>query len=44
MGSVMAGQVAGLIKKEQTSKEIIDEIIDEVSEILLKKEVFKWER
>ncbi|RDY23532.1 enoyl-[acyl-carrier-protein] reductase FabK [Romboutsia maritimum] len=28
-GSVMAGQIAGLVKKEQSCKEIIDEIINE---------------
>jgi enoyl-[acyl-carrier protein] reductase II len=31
-GSAMAGQIAGLIKKEQTCKEIIDEIIEEVKQ------------
>lgn len=29
----MAGQVAGLIKKEQTAKEIILEIMDESKEL-----------
>lgn len=32
-GSIMAGQVAGLIKKEQTAKEIILEIMDESKEL-----------
>ena len=35
-GSVMAGQIAGIVKKEQTAQEIIDELIKEV------KECFKW--
>lgn len=39
-GSVMAGQIAGLIKKEQTSAEIIEEIISECESTILKK--FKW--
>ncbi|MBE0449473.1 MAG: enoyl-[acyl-carrier-protein] reductase FabK [Clostridia bacterium] len=39
-GSVMAGQIAGLIKKEQTSAEIIQEIISECESTILKK--FKW--
>jgi enoyl-[acyl-carrier protein] reductase II len=33
-GSVMAGQIAGLIKKEQTCREIIEEIFSEAEEIL----------
>jgi enoyl-[acyl-carrier protein] reductase II len=36
-GSVMAGQIAGLIAKEQTSKEIIDELIAETKEIIAQK-------
>ncbi len=39
-GSVMAGQIAGLIKKEQTSAEIIEEIVSECESTILKK--FKW--
>ncbi len=35
-GSVMAGQVAGLIQKEQTSSEIITEIFDECQNVILK--------
>ncbi|OFI06622.1 nitronate monooxygenase [Clostridium acetireducens DSM 10703] len=33
-GSVMAGQIAGLIKKEQTAKEIIEEMFQEVKELM----------
>lgn len=32
-GSVMAGQIAGLVKKEQTCKEIIDELVSETEEL-----------
>lgn len=35
-GSFMAGQIAGLIEKEQTAKEIIDEITQEAVEVLKK--------
>ncbi|MDH8677913.1 enoyl-[acyl-carrier-protein] reductase FabK [Fusibacter bizertensis] len=35
-GSVMAGQVAGLVKKMQPAKEIVDEIFDECDAIILK--------
>ena len=35
-GSFMAGQIAGLIEKEQTAKEIIDEITQEAAEVLKK--------
>lgn len=41
-GSVMAGQIAGLVKKRQPCKEIIDEIIDETETLLRGAE--KWER
>ena len=34
-GTLMAGQIAGLVKKEQTCKEIIDEIMQE-AEVLLR--------
>ena len=30
----MAGQIAGLISKEQTCQEIIDEILDEAEKLL----------
>lgn len=33
-GTVMAGQIAGLVKKEQTCKEIIDEIMDQANNLL----------
>lgn len=33
-GSLMAGQIAGLVKKEQTCKEIIEEIMDEAAALL----------
>lgn len=36
-GSFMAGQVAGLISKEQTCKEIIEELTSEAEEVLKKK-------
>ena len=32
-GTVMAGQIAGLVSKEQSCKEIIEEIISEVKDI-----------
>lgn len=35
-GTVMAGQIAGLIKKEQSCKEIIEELADECSSLLHK--------
>lgn len=35
-GSVMAGQVAGLVNKMQPAKEIIDEIFDECDAIIMK--------
>ena len=34
MGTVMAGQIAGLIKKEQTCSEIIQELMDEATKLL----------
>lgn len=34
MGSVMAGQIAGLVNKEQTAKEIISEMFFEAKEII----------
>lgn len=33
MGSVMSGQIAGLVKKEQSAKEIIEEMFQEATEI-----------
>lgn len=37
MGTVMAGQIAGLIHKEQTCEEIIQEIIAEAREVIIEK-------
>lgn len=34
LGTVMAGQIAGLISKEQTCKEIIDEMMKQASELM----------
>lgn len=39
-GSVMAGQIAGLINKEQTSAEIIEEIFNECETVIMKQ--FQW--
>ncbi|MFH1001976.1 MAG: nitronate monooxygenase, partial [bacterium] len=36
-GSIMAGQSAGLVKKEQTCKEIIEEIFLEAEKIIVEK-------
>ena len=33
-GTVMAGQIAGMINKEQTCKEIIDEMMEQASSLL----------
>ena len=33
-GTVMAGQIAGLINKKQSAKEIIDEIMSEATNLL----------
>ena len=33
-GSIMAGQIAGLVTKEETAKEIIDSYIIEMKEVL----------
>ena len=33
-GSVMSGQIAGLVNKEQTAKEIIEELYSEYSTIM----------
>ena len=37
-GSLMAGQIAGMIKKEQTCKEMIEEIMQEAEGLLYNKE------
>lgn len=34
-GAVMSGQIAGMITKEQTAKEIIDELVTEVKELIV---------
>lgn len=36
-GSIMAGQSAGLVKKEQTCKEIVEEIFLEAKKIIVEK-------
>lgn len=41
-GSVMAGQIAGLIKQRQTCKEIIEELVKETETLL--KGAEKWEK
>ena len=41
-GSVMAGQIAGLIKKEQSCEELIKELVLETETIL--KGAEKWEK
>ncbi len=33
MGTVMAGQIAGLVKKEQSCEEIIKELMDEAQQV-----------
>ena len=33
-GTVMAGQIAGLIKKEQACQEIVDEIMEEAKALM----------
>ena len=33
-GSIMAGQIAGLVKKEQTCKEIINELMEELDGLM----------
>ena len=33
-GTLMAGQIAGLVKKEQTCKEMIEEIMEEAEKLL----------
>lgn len=41
-GSIMAGQIAGLVKKRQPCKEIIEELVTETKSLL--KGAEKWER
>lgn len=41
-GSIMAGQIAGLLKKRQSCKEIIDELVEETENLL--KGAEKWEK
>ena len=36
-GTVMAGQIAGMIDKEQTCKEMIDEIMEQAEKLLDRK-------
>ena len=33
-GVVMAGQIAGMVKKEQTCKEMIDEMMEQAKKLL----------
>ena len=33
-GTVMAGQIAGMISKEQTCKEMIDEMMEQAGKLL----------
>ena len=33
-GSVMSGQIAGMVKKEQTCKEMIEEMMDQTEKLL----------
>jgi enoyl-[acyl-carrier protein] reductase II len=40
-GTVMAGQIAGMVKKQQSCKEIVEEIMNEASILL---EGSKWMR
>lgn len=40
MGSIMAGQIAGLVKKEQTCQEIIREMFDQAEELIRQK--YEW--
>jgi len=41
-GSFLAGQIAALVKKEQTAREIVDEMMRETEQIFL--EASKWVR
>lgn len=40
-GTLMAGQIAGLVKKKQSCREMIEEIMDEAQDVL-KKEYERW--
>ena len=42
-GTLMAGQIAGLVKKKQSCREMIEEIMDEAQGVL-KKECERWAR
>lgn len=42
-GTLMAGQIAGLVKKKQSCREMIEEIMDEAQDVL-KKEYERWAR
>lgn len=43
-GSIMAGQSVGMVKKEQSTKEIIDELIEQTKEFFAKKDYDADER
>ena len=36
-GTVMAGQIAGMVKKEQTCKEMIEEMMEQAEKLLGRK-------
>ena len=38
-GSVMSGQIAGLVKKEQTAKEIIEDIMSDAADVFCRRNV-----
>lgn len=40
MGTVMAGQIAGMIKKEQTCEEIINELMHEADEVYKSRKIY----
>ena len=40
MGTVMAGQIAGMIKKEQTCEEIINELMHEAEEVYKSRKIY----
>lgn len=40
MGTVMAGQIAGMIKKEQTCEEIINELMHEAEEVYKNRKIY----
>ncbi|MCD7866834.1 MAG: enoyl-[acyl-carrier-protein] reductase FabK [Clostridiales bacterium] len=41
-GSMMSGQIAGMVKKEQTCKEMLEEIVDEAENLF--REAATWEK